>query len=64
MGLPHLFEITINGKSFPVVWAVIGLEIFTFVMDFLRRCLLDAMIICDFTSEQPVKKQLKEFIIE
>ena len=37
MGLPHLFEITIEGKSFPVLWAVIGSAIFTFVMALLRR---------------------------
>ena len=37
MGLPHLFEITIDGKPFPVVWAVIGSAIFTLIMALLRR---------------------------
>jgi len=37
MQLPRLFEITIDGKSFPVVWAVIGSVIFTFIMALLRR---------------------------
>ena len=37
MQLPHFFEITIDGKSFPVVWAVIGSVIFTLVMALLRR---------------------------
>ena len=37
MGLPHFFEITIDGKSFPIVWAVIGSTIFTLVMALLRR---------------------------
>ena len=37
MGLPRLFEISIEGKPFPVVWAVIGSAIFTFIMALLRR---------------------------
>ncbi len=37
MGLPRLFEITIDGKPFPVVWAVIGSAIFTLIMALLRR---------------------------
>lgn len=37
MELPRLFEITIDGKSFPVVWAVIGSVIFTFIMALLRK---------------------------
>ena len=37
MGLPRLFEISIDGKPFPVVWAVIGSAIFTLVMALVRR---------------------------
>ena len=37
MGLPHFFEIAIDGKPFPVVWAVIGSAIFTLIMALLRR---------------------------
>ena len=37
MGLPRLFEINIEGKPFPVVWAVIGSALFTLVMALLRR---------------------------
>ncbi len=37
MGLPKLFEITIDGKPFPVVWAVIGSALFTLIMALLRR---------------------------
>jgi uncharacterized membrane protein YeaQ/YmgE (transglycosylase-associated protein family) len=37
MGLPRLFEIAIDGKPFPVVWAVIGSAIFTLIMALLRR---------------------------
>ena len=37
MGLPEIFTISIDGKPFPVVWAVIGSAIFTFVVALLRR---------------------------
>jgi uncharacterized membrane protein YeaQ/YmgE (transglycosylase-associated protein family) len=37
MGLPRLFEISIDGKPFPVVWAVIGSAIFSLIMALLRR---------------------------
>lgn len=40
MGLPELFEITIEGKSFPIVWAVIGSAIFTLIMALLRRAFI------------------------
>ncbi|MDQ6609373.1 MAG: GlsB/YeaQ/YmgE family stress response membrane protein [Bacteroidota bacterium] len=40
MGLPKLFEISIEGKLFPVVWAVIGSVIFTLIMALLRRAFL------------------------
>ena len=36
-GLPKLFEISIDGKPFPVLWAVIGSAIFTLIMALLRR---------------------------
>lgn len=37
MGLPRLFEINIQGESFPVVWAIIGSALFTLIMALLRR---------------------------
>ncbi len=37
MGLPRFFEISIDGKPFPVVWAVIGSAIFTLIMALLRK---------------------------
>lgn len=37
MGLPHFFTIIIDGKPFPVIWAVIGATIFTLVVALLRR---------------------------
>jgi len=35
--LPPIFEITVEGHPFPVVWAVIGSAIFTFIVALLRR---------------------------
>lgn len=37
LGLPEIFTITIEGKPFPIVWAVIGSAIFTFIVALLRR---------------------------
>lgn len=37
MGLPKFFEISVGNKPFPVVWAVIGSAIFTFIVALLRR---------------------------
>ncbi|TMI94368.1 MAG: GlsB/YeaQ/YmgE family stress response membrane protein [Bacteroidetes bacterium] len=39
-GLPRIFEISIEGKPFPVVWAVIGSAIFTLIVGLLRRAFL------------------------
>jgi len=40
MGLPRLFEITVVGKPFPVLWAIIGSAIFTLVMALLRKAFI------------------------
>jgi len=40
MGLPRLFEITVDGKPFPVLWAIIGSAIFTLVMALLRKAII------------------------
>ena len=37
MGLPYFFTINVEGKPFPVIWAVIGSAIFTFIVALLRR---------------------------
>ncbi|HUS00130.1 MAG TPA: hypothetical protein VMY77_00300 [Chitinophagaceae bacterium] len=37
MSLPRLFEINIEGKPFPILWAIIGSTIFTLIMALLRR---------------------------
>ncbi len=35
--LPRIFEINIDGKQFPVVWAVIGSMVFTLIVGLLRK---------------------------
>jgi uncharacterized membrane protein YeaQ/YmgE (transglycosylase-associated protein family) len=37
MGLPELFAINIEGKPFPIIWAIIGSALFTLVMALIRR---------------------------
>ena len=39
-GLPAIFEISIEDKPFPVVWAVIGSAIFTLIVALLRRAFI------------------------
>ncbi|ANE52755.1 GlsB/YeaQ/YmgE family stress response membrane protein [Flavisolibacter tropicus] len=36
-GLPRMFEISIEGKPFPIIWAVIGSAIFTVLVALIRR---------------------------
>jgi uncharacterized membrane protein YeaQ/YmgE (transglycosylase-associated protein family) len=35
-GLPEIFAITVGGKTFPVVWAVVGSAVFTLIIALLR----------------------------
>lgn len=37
MGLPHFFTIDVDGKPFPIIWAIIGSAIFTFIVALLRK---------------------------
>ena len=37
LGLPELFTISIEGKPFPIVWAIIGAAVFTLIMALLRK---------------------------
>jgi uncharacterized membrane protein YeaQ/YmgE (transglycosylase-associated protein family) len=39
MHLPEIFTINIQGKPFPVVWAVIGSAVFTLIMGLLRSAI-------------------------
>jgi uncharacterized membrane protein YeaQ/YmgE (transglycosylase-associated protein family) len=36
LGLPEIFAIKVGGKTFPIVWAIIGSALFTFIMALLR----------------------------
>ena len=38
-GLPEFFAINIEGKSFPILWAIIGSAIFTLIMALIRRAI-------------------------
>jgi len=37
LGLPDFFTISVDGKTFPIMWAIIGAAIFTFIVALLRR---------------------------
>jgi uncharacterized membrane protein YeaQ/YmgE (transglycosylase-associated protein family) len=37
MKFPAFFEISIDGKPFPIIWAIIGSAIFTLIVALLRR---------------------------
>ncbi len=40
LGLPDFFTINIERKPFPVIWAIIGSAIFTFIVALLRRAFI------------------------
>ena len=37
LGLPDFFTVNVDGKPFPIIWAIIGSAIFTFIIALLRR---------------------------
>lgn len=37
MDFPLFFEISIDGRPFPIIWAVIGSALFTLIVALLRR---------------------------
>ena len=39
-GLPPIFEISVQGKPFPVIWSVIGSAVFTLIVGLFRRVFL------------------------
>ncbi|HEY0732610.1 MAG TPA: hypothetical protein VGD33_09345 [Chitinophagaceae bacterium] len=39
MGLPEIFAVNIEGKPFPIIWAVIGSALFTLVIALIRRAI-------------------------
>jgi uncharacterized membrane protein YeaQ/YmgE (transglycosylase-associated protein family) len=36
-GLPELFTVNIEGKPFPIIWAIIGSALFTFIVVLIRK---------------------------
>jgi uncharacterized membrane protein YeaQ/YmgE (transglycosylase-associated protein family) len=38
-GLPEIFAISVEGRPFPIVWAVIGSAVFTLIVGLIRRAL-------------------------
>ena len=38
-GLPEMFAINVGGRSFPIIWAVIGSALFTLVVALIRRAI-------------------------
>ena len=40
MGLPEIWTISIEGKPFPIVWAVIGSALFTLIIALIRKAFL------------------------
>jgi len=38
-GLPEIFTINIEGRPFPIVWAVIGSALFTLLVALIRRAI-------------------------
>lgn len=37
LGLPELFTVNIDGKPFPIIWAILGSAVFTLIVALLRR---------------------------
>ncbi len=36
-GLPEIFAINIGGKTFPIIWAIVGSAVLTLIIALLRR---------------------------
>jgi uncharacterized membrane protein YeaQ/YmgE (transglycosylase-associated protein family) len=39
LGLPELFAINIEGRPFPILWAIIGSAVFTLIVALVRRAI-------------------------
>src|SRR5438128_2639891 len=39
LGLPEIFAIKIGGKTFPIIWSVIGSALFTLIIALIRRAI-------------------------
>ncbi|MBC7949192.1 MAG: GlsB/YeaQ/YmgE family stress response membrane protein [Chitinophagaceae bacterium] len=36
-GLPELFAIKVGGKTFPIIWSIIGSAVLTFIVALIRK---------------------------
>ena len=36
-GLPELFAIKVGGKTFPIIWSVVGSAVLTFIVALIRK---------------------------
>ena len=39
LGLPEIFAVNVGGKTFPIIWAVVGSALFTLVIALIRRAI-------------------------
>ena len=39
LGLPEILAINIGGKTFPIIWSVIGSALFTLIVALIRRAI-------------------------
>ena len=38
-GLPEIFAIQVGGKTFPIIWAIVGSAVLTLIIALLRRAI-------------------------
>jgi uncharacterized membrane protein YeaQ/YmgE (transglycosylase-associated protein family) len=38
-GLPEIFAINVGGKTFPIIWAIVGSAVLTMIIALLRRAI-------------------------
>ena len=38
-GLPEIFAIKVGGKTFPIIWSVVGSAVFTLIVALIRRAI-------------------------
>ena len=39
LGLPEIFAINIGGKTFPIIWAIVGSAVLTLIIALIRRAI-------------------------
>lgn len=38
-GLPEIFAIKVGGKTFPIIWSIVGSAVFTLIVALIRRAI-------------------------